>query len=221
MKARKERLFLFVLRIFYIPLKSSLYSHFKVAWCVCGFFFSFFFLILVVVALRFDRRVLPAVSFSHCINQILESISHIHQHDIVHRDLKVSYQTLMNIRRAFIASGKVNAPHTQGTRVRSKGVPGGQMHNRSRPAPHGHHAVTSRTTSGMRVIARLSSFFFSALQLSWHLSIYILLPFFSPPLYPTFPPLHPFYSVPLLSSLLHCRGVTKADQLLLIACVCV
>lgn len=31
------------------------------------------------------------VSLSHCINQILESISHIHQHDIVHRDLKVSY----------------------------------------------------------------------------------------------------------------------------------
>lgn len=30
------------------------------------------------------------VSLSHCINQILESISHIHQHDIVHRDLKVS-----------------------------------------------------------------------------------------------------------------------------------
>ncbi|GLD66455.1 calcium/calmodulin-dependent protein kinase type II subunit gamma isoform X20 [Lates japonicus] len=25
---------------------------------------------------------------SHCINQILESVSHIHQHDIVHRDLK-------------------------------------------------------------------------------------------------------------------------------------
>lgn len=32
-----------------------------------------------------------SVSFSHCINQILESISHIHQHDIVHRDLKVSF----------------------------------------------------------------------------------------------------------------------------------
>lgn len=31
-----------------------------------------------------------SVSFSHCINQILESVSHIHQHDIVHRDLKVS-----------------------------------------------------------------------------------------------------------------------------------
>lgn len=31
------------------------------------------------------------VSSSHCINQILESVSHIHQHDIVHRDLKVSY----------------------------------------------------------------------------------------------------------------------------------
>ncbi|KTG47318.1 hypothetical protein cypCar_00025486 [Cyprinus carpio] len=28
---------------------------------------------------------------SHCINQILESVSHIHQHDIVHRDLKVSH----------------------------------------------------------------------------------------------------------------------------------
>lgn len=34
-----------------------------------------------------------SVSFSHCINQILESVSHIHQHDIVHRDLKVSYHT--------------------------------------------------------------------------------------------------------------------------------
>lgn len=28
--------------------------------------------------------------FSHCISQILESVNHIHQHDIVHRDLKVS-----------------------------------------------------------------------------------------------------------------------------------
>lgn len=28
--------------------------------------------------------------FSQCINQILESVNHIHQHDIVHRDLKVS-----------------------------------------------------------------------------------------------------------------------------------
>ena len=27
---------------------------------------------------------------SHCISQILESVNHIHQHDIVHRDLKVS-----------------------------------------------------------------------------------------------------------------------------------
>lgn len=27
---------------------------------------------------------------SHCIHQILESVHHIHQHDIVHRDLKVS-----------------------------------------------------------------------------------------------------------------------------------
>lgn len=26
---------------------------------------------------------------SHCIHQILESVNHIHQHDIVHRDLKV------------------------------------------------------------------------------------------------------------------------------------
>ncbi len=28
--------------------------------------------------------------FSQCINQILESVNHIHQHEIVHRDLKVS-----------------------------------------------------------------------------------------------------------------------------------
>lgn len=28
--------------------------------------------------------------WSHCISQILESVNHIHQHDIVHRDLKVS-----------------------------------------------------------------------------------------------------------------------------------
>ncbi|GAA6098792.1 calcium/calmodulin-dependent protein kinase type II subunit gamma isoform X2 [Tachysurus ichikawai] len=27
---------------------------------------------------------------SHCIHQILDSVNHIHQHDIVHRDLKVS-----------------------------------------------------------------------------------------------------------------------------------
>lgn len=27
---------------------------------------------------------------SHCIHQILDSVHHIHQHDIVHRDLKVS-----------------------------------------------------------------------------------------------------------------------------------
>lgn len=34
-------------------------------------------------------------SSSHCINQILESVSHIHQHDIVHRDLKVSWHILV------------------------------------------------------------------------------------------------------------------------------
>ncbi|CAB1343602.1 unnamed protein product, partial [Coregonus sp. 'balchen'] len=28
-----------------------------------------------------------------CINQILESVHHMHQHDIVHRDLKVSHQS--------------------------------------------------------------------------------------------------------------------------------
>lgn len=28
---------------------------------------------------------------SHCIHQILESVNHIHQHDIVHRDLKVIF----------------------------------------------------------------------------------------------------------------------------------
>uniref|UniRef100_A0A8C7XQ90 Protein kinase domain-containing protein n=1 Tax=Oryzias sinensis TaxID=183150 RepID=A0A8C7XQ90_9TELE len=28
---------------------------------------------------------------SHCIHQILESVHHIHQHDIVHRDLKVIF----------------------------------------------------------------------------------------------------------------------------------
>lgn len=33
----------------------------------------------------------PWSTHSHCINQILESVSHIHQHDIVHRDLKVSH----------------------------------------------------------------------------------------------------------------------------------
>lgn len=32
----------------------------------------------------------PLFSYSHCISQILESVNHIHQHDIVHRDLKVS-----------------------------------------------------------------------------------------------------------------------------------
>lgn len=35
---------------------------------------------------------LSAVSFclhSHCIHQILDSVSYTHQHDIVHRDLKV------------------------------------------------------------------------------------------------------------------------------------
>lgn len=31
---------------------------------------------------------------SHCINQILESVSHIHQHDIVHRDLKVRHDRI-------------------------------------------------------------------------------------------------------------------------------
>lgn len=36
-----------------------------------------------------------SVFSSHCISQILESISHIHQHDIVHRDLKVSDHTLV------------------------------------------------------------------------------------------------------------------------------
>lgn len=31
------------------------------------------------------------LSCSHCIHQILESVNHIHQHDIVHRDLKVIF----------------------------------------------------------------------------------------------------------------------------------
>lgn len=33
---------------------------------------------------------LPFCLHSHCIHQILDSVHHIHQHDIVHRDLKVS-----------------------------------------------------------------------------------------------------------------------------------
>uniref|UniRef100_A0A673MSS5 Protein kinase domain-containing protein n=1 Tax=Sinocyclocheilus rhinocerous TaxID=307959 RepID=A0A673MSS5_9TELE len=34
---------------------------------------------------------------SHCIHQILESVSHIHHHDIVHRDLKVSMGSALHV----------------------------------------------------------------------------------------------------------------------------
>lgn len=43
---------------------------------------------------------------SHCIHQILESVHHIHQHDIVHRDLKVS------ICRGASASNPPSPPQT-------------------------------------------------------------------------------------------------------------
>lgn len=55
----------------------------------CGVYVMFFvmksseWLICLSVYPLFSLR-------SHCISQILESVNHIHQHDIVHRDLKVS-----------------------------------------------------------------------------------------------------------------------------------
>lgn len=66
-------------------------------------FFPFLFCFHSLLVLRdwfffspsFIFSVSPFVSLSHCINQILESVSHIHQHDIVHRDLKVSHAVVM------------------------------------------------------------------------------------------------------------------------------
>lgn len=49
-------------------------------------------LILCFLALCSLLYLLPTLSFclhSHCIHQILDSVSYTHQHDIVHRDLKV------------------------------------------------------------------------------------------------------------------------------------
>lgn len=43
---------------------------------------------------------LSVLSCSHCIHQILESVNHIHQHDIVHRDLKVMFPLCCSLRRA-------------------------------------------------------------------------------------------------------------------------
>lgn len=43
---------------------------------------------------------LSLLSCSHCIHQILESVNHIHQHDIVHRDLKVMFPLCCSLRRA-------------------------------------------------------------------------------------------------------------------------
>lgn len=58
-------------------------------------------------------------SRSHCISQILESVNHIHQHDIVHRDLKVSgcllpWQPHTSTRTHTSARGHGNAARALG-----------------------------------------------------------------------------------------------------------
>uniref|UniRef100_A0A672LS76 Calcium/calmodulin-dependent protein kinase type II subunit gamma n=1 Tax=Sinocyclocheilus grahami TaxID=75366 RepID=A0A672LS76_SINGR len=47
---------------------------------------------------------------SQCINQILESVNHIHQHDIVHRDLKVSESLLMVTFQPVFITGFAGTP---------------------------------------------------------------------------------------------------------------
>lgn len=63
------------------------------------------FLFLLCVPSLYLLLTLSFCLHSHCIHQILDSVSYTHQHDIVHRDLKVC------VRVCLLIALLLSAPH--------------------------------------------------------------------------------------------------------------
>lgn len=148
-----------------------------------------------------------SVSSSHCINQILESVSHIHQHDIVHRDLKVSDHTpLVNIEVPCILYKSLEKWLALCCKWRLKTC-GNSQHVWA--LLHTHTDVTQWRLDQLKGWA--SSFCSPAFFCIPNPLPTPLLPFIR------LPPSSLLLSALLPLSLLHCWGVTKANQLLLIA----